>query len=151
MKLIMESWRSNQLLLEVDKKSVISFVKSIESNKITDEKIQQVFDKLEQKKDFLKLVDIFKKLDKESIKEGVLFDTGALLSVEGLELIDYIKEQPGGDALLEVSDALLALAYLYAKYKTSGGIIEPGDVQNTIEIATKGTEVDLVAIATGGG
>jgi hypothetical protein len=151
MKLIMESWRTNQLLLEADQKSVINFVKNIASDKISDEKVDQVFDKLEKKEDFLKLVDIFKKLEEEPIEEGALLDAESALYTKGMQLMDYIKSQPGGNALLKASGPLMALAYVYAKYTTAGGNIEPSDVQTAAEIAIKGTKVDLIDIATGGG
>ena len=151
MKLIIESWRTNQLLLEADQKSAISFVKKLATNKISDEKAQQVFDKLEQKEDFLKLVNIFKQLEKESIEEGALLDAEAEVYIRGMQLMDYIKRQPGGNALLKASGPLMALAYIYAKYKTAGGNLDPGDVQNAAEIAMKGTKVDLIDIASSGG
>jgi|5B_taG_2_1085324.scaffolds.fasta_scaffold04041_2 hypothetical protein len=151
MKLIMESWRTNQLLLESGQKNVINFAKNIASNKVSDEKIEQVFDKLEKNEDFLKLVDIFKKLEEEPIEEGALLDAEATVSIKGMQLMDYIKRQPGGNALLKASGPIMAMAYIYTKIKMGRGDLDPTDLQSAAEIATKGTSADLVDIATGGG
>jgi hypothetical protein len=151
MKLIMESWRTNQLLLEADKKKVINFAKNIASNKISDEKIEQVFNKLEKNEDFLKLANMFKKLEEEPIEEGALLDTEIAMGVKGMQLMDYIKRQPGGKALIKASGPIMALAYMYAKIKTGTGNLDPMDLQAATEIAVKGASADLIDITTSGG
>ena len=151
MKLIMESWRTNQLLLESDQKNVINFAKNIASNKLSDEKIEQVFDKLEKNEDFLKLANMFKKLEEEPIEEGALLDTEIAVGMKGMQLLDYIKTQPGGNALVKASGAIMALAYIYTKIKTGTGSLDPMDLQTATEIAVKGAGADLIDIAASGG
>lgn len=151
MKLIMESWRTNQLLLEADEKNVINFAKNIASNKISDEKVEQVFDKFKKSEDFLKLVDMFKNLEEETIEEGALLDAEIAVSIKGMQLLDYIKKQPGGKTLLKASGPIMALAYIYAKMEMGSGDLDPNDVQAATQIAVKGTGADLVDIASGGG
>jgi hypothetical protein len=149
MKLIMESWRTNQLLLESDEKKVLDFLKNVSSGNLPPEEAQKVFKKLGQNKEFKQLTQFFSEIEDIPIEEGPIDDAMASLSVKGMTLIDALKSKPGGQQLINAGPALMAMAYAAAKL--SQGELNPEDLENVVNLIKNGSKTNLIDLAATGG
>jgi hypothetical protein len=149
MKLIMESWRSSQLLLEADEKKVLDFLKNVASGNLDSQQTKKVFDKLQQDKQFEQLAQFFSEIESLPVDEGIIDDAMASISVKGMTILDALKEKPGGQKLVNATPAIMALAY--AAFKYSQGDLDVPDLENIINILKKGPQTDLIDIVSTGG
>ena len=148
MKLIMENWRST-LLLEADENKVKNFISGLGKGTVSDEQAKKVFSDLLKRPDVKELAQILDQLDDLLANEGRYDDALASLSVKGMTLLDALKSKPGGEKLINATPAILALAYAAVKF--GQGDFDPGSVETSLKILSKGMATDIVDIAAGGG
>ena len=149
MKLIMESWRNSQLLLETDEKKVLDFLNNVTSGNLDPQQTKKVFDNLQQNPQFKELTRFFSEIETLPVDEGTIDDAMATLSVKGMSILDALKKRSGGQKLVNATPAIMALAY--AAMKFSQGDLDPEDLETVISIMKKGSQTDLSSIAATGG
>ncbi len=149
MKLIMENWRTSRLLLEADQKQITTFLNSAAKDSLPDEKVEAVFDKLQQDAQFKELMSFFSEIEALPVDEGLIDDAMASLSVKGMSMIDALKDRPGGQKLANAAPAIMALAYAASKWYA--GDLDMDDLETVATIMKKGAQTDLNSIAAAGG
>ena len=155
MKLIMESWRST-LLLEADEKKVKNFLSGVAKGTVSGEQAQKVFSDLLKKPGFKELAQALDQLDDPQANEGLYDDAMASLYVKGTTLLDALKSKPGGEKLIKVTPAILALAYAAVKFSQgdfdpTSAQFDPASAETIFKLLNKGVKIDLIDFAKTGG
>ena len=146
MNLIMESWRQ-QTLLE-------GMVDLIKNKSLDKETVEKVDNKLSDDEGYQLAKQLFSIIAQEDTGESNNLEEGPLdwmrnkyvqAQVDGMMLVDMLKEDPKFAPILKLSPAILALAYAYVGMET--GVPESQLAATAAEIVAKKGKLDIDSIS----